>query len=161
MQTTETNIRELNHLNGQISEVANMVTSIADQTNLLALNASIEAARAGEHGKGFAVVADEVRKLAEHTKESVSQVYDLLKDTNVKTKTIEDSILELKDLFQAERDSILSTSMSFNEILQSMMKLKSQSGQIDQDIKGLVTVLEHISQEASEVAEAAVSLEQQ
>lgn len=160
MQATETNIRELNNLNSQISEVANMVTSIADQTNLLALNASIEAARAGEHGKGFAVVADEVRKLAENTKESVSQVYELLKDTNIKTTTIEDSIFELKDLFQAERDSILSTSSSFNGIMTSMTDLKIQSSQIDKDIKGLVLSLNQISQEASDVAEAAASLEQ-
>ncbi|WP_371414468.1 methyl-accepting chemotaxis protein [Jeotgalibacillus sp. R-1-5s-1] len=158
--TTEKNIKELNNLNSQISEVANMVTSIADQTNLLALNASIEAARAGEHGKGFAVVADEVRKLAENTKESVAQVYDLLKDTNVKTKTIEGSIMELNTLFQAERDSIHSTSESFNGIMESMNQLKSQNTQIDQDVSRLVVMLDQISQEASGVAAAAASLEE-
>ncbi|TFD97671.1 globin-coupled sensor protein [Jeotgalibacillus sp. R-1-5s-1] len=160
MMTTEKNIKELNNLNSQISEVANMVTSIADQTNLLALNASIEAARAGEHGKGFAVVADEVRKLAENTKESVAQVYDLLKDTNVKTKTIEGSIMELNTLFQAERDSIHSTSESFNGIMESMNQLKSQNTQIDQDVSRLVVMLDQISQEASGVAAAAASLEE-
>ncbi|MBM7579837.1 heme-based aerotactic transducer [Jeotgalibacillus terrae] len=160
MASTEQNIKELNNLNSQISEVANMVTSIADQTNLLALNASIEAARAGEHGKGFAVVADEVRKLAENTKESVSQVYDLLKDTNVKTKTIEGSIFELKELFKFERDSIISTSESFEGIMSSMKELKSQNSQIDSDVSGLVITLNEISEKAAGVAEAAASLEE-
>ncbi|WP_456152087.1 methyl-accepting chemotaxis protein [Jeotgalibacillus alimentarius] len=160
MASTEQNIKELNNLNSQISEVANMVTSIADQTNLLALNASIEAARAGEHGKGFAVVADEVRKLAENTKESVSQVYDLLKDTNVKTKTIEGSIFELKELFKFERDSIISTSESFEGIMASMKELKSQNSQIDSDVSGLVITLNEISEKAAGVAEAAASLEE-
>ncbi|KIL45587.1 globin-coupled sensor protein [Jeotgalibacillus soli] len=161
MYTTEKNIHELNDLNSQISEVANMVTSIADQTNLLALNASIEAARAGEHGKGFAVVADEVRKLAENTKLSVSQVYELLKDTNGTTSSIEQSIVELKALFEAERESILSTSASFTEILHSMTELKIQNEKMDIDIKNLVLSLGTISQEASEVAQAAASLDQQ
>ena len=58
--------------------IINSIQGIANQTNLLSLNASIEAARAGEAGKGFAVVASEVQNLSNSTKETTSQIADIL-----------------------------------------------------------------------------------
>lgn len=78
VNNASTTINELGLLAKQITEVMQVIKSIADQTNLLALNASIEAVSAGEHGHGFAVVAAEVRTLANRTRKSTDEIKEFI-----------------------------------------------------------------------------------
>ncbi len=74
VDTTSAHITKLGSSSAEISQVIDLITSIAKQTNLLALNATIEAARAGVAGKGFAVVANEVKELAKQTGDATSAI---------------------------------------------------------------------------------------
>ena len=78
VDSTSSNFGQLAGKIRGISQVLDVIRSIAEQTNLLALNAAIEAARAGEAGRGFAVVADEVRALAHKTGQSTREIETMI-----------------------------------------------------------------------------------
>lgn len=86
MEQVTHKIRVINETSNRMSDIINLIDSIAFQTNILALNAAVEAARAGEHGRGFAVVAGEVRQLAQKSASSASDIRNLIEESTSQTR---------------------------------------------------------------------------
>ncbi len=69
-----TRILALSDQNQRISEVIELINTIAAQTHILALNAAVESAAAGEYGQRFGVIAAEVKKLAQRSAAATKEV---------------------------------------------------------------------------------------
>jgi methyl-accepting chemotaxis protein len=92
---TNDRVAELAKAAARISDVVELINTIAGQTNLLALNATIEAARAGEAGRGFAVVASEVKALAEQTAKATGEISQQI--SGIQSAT-EESVVAIKEI---------------------------------------------------------------
>lgn len=131
------NMSRLSQTSQKISDISQLIGSVAFQTNLLALNATIEAARAGEAGKGFAVVASEVKELARQTAESVAE--------------IEGIIAEMKDNAQ-------NTSISLSEIAEIIDNVASLSSSIASAVEQQTATTNEISNNAQKANEEMVEI---
>ncbi|WP_108669270.1 globin-coupled sensor protein [Peribacillus acanthi] len=154
----EKNISALNDSLKQITEFVGLVQGIADQTNLLSLNSAIEAARAGEHGRGFAVVADEVRKLADQTKKSITEIYSIVNTSNIYMEEVIKSIHQVQSVVQIGEEESDLTQSSFNEIVTSMEESVVGVGEVEEQIKGLIAVIDEIGTATSRVTKQAETL---
>ena len=160
-------MEKLTEVSKEMEATMGIVTNIANQTNLLALNAAIEAARAGEAGKGFGVVAGEVRKLSEQTKASAVNVEALLKNTNMRTTKLQQSIQEIKSAVLVGEQSMHNTEVQFSAIVESMQETKIQNslvehevGEIGEVIVELGSAFDEVTGAADTLAQVAQSLEQ-
>jgi len=151
-------INELISIMKEMQMIVELVTGIANQTNLLSLNAAIEAARAGASGSGFSVVAQEVRRLSEDTKKSVSNVSELIMNSNDRVFKLTGNLKEICDRVREGNLNMEKTKENFEGILKGIVETKQQNDLIRSDIVTFTKVLEEITEAFQEVAVSAENL---
>lgn len=85
IRETEKRVKRLGERSQEISQIVNIISSIAERTGLLALNASMQATVAGEAGRGFAMVAEEVKRLSENAREATHEISTLVSSIQSET----------------------------------------------------------------------------
>lgn len=157
-RTVADRIGELKSHTARISEILEVIKSIADRSDLLALNASLEGMRAGEAGKGFTLVAAEMRRLAENIKESIGDVKELITDIRESS---------LSSVVATEEGSLLSEQTTDTALKISLITQQQQSGteQVTQSMEELsllinqgVSGTRQVTTAAQELADSAEAL---
>ncbi len=151
---------QLSEKSNTIGEIANNVNDLAEQSNLLAVNASIEAAKAGEHGKGFSVVAQEIKNLAQRSKDSTSQIRQILTDIQ---KEINSAVLATENgskVIDAGMEQASSTSQvistlaaSVEEAAQANMQIAASNQQQLVGMDQITSAMENIKEASSQASE--------
>lgn len=134
IRETEKRIKRLGERSQEISQVVNIINTIAERTHILALNASMHAASAGEAGRGFAVIANEVQRLAENAREATSQISTLVSNIQAETaETVEtmnraiSQVVDGSQLAEQAGSQMQTTQETTAELVQSVQQIAASS----------------------------------
>ena len=145
----------------KMTEIINVIDSIAFQTNILALNASVEAARAGEQGRGFAVVAGEVRKLAGRSADAASEIRELIDGSARQIDGGADLVRKAETSLNAVMEASTRVNDIMGEITAASEEQSNGIGQINQAVVEMDQVTQQNAVRVQASARAASELEQQ
>lgn len=137
----------------RISDIVNLIDSIAFQTNLLALNAAVEAARAGEHGRGFAVVAGEVRSLAQKSSDAAREIRKLIDEVVSEIENGASQLGKSSEAFERINQGVQTVNDIVAEISASSREQNKDIRQVSQTISELDSGIQKNRQVAEETSE--------
>lgn len=160
-------MRTINASSSQMTDIINLIDSIAFQTNILALNASVEVARAGEHGRGFAVVAGEVRLLAQKSANSANDIRVLIENSLTETKEGMQLVESVETQIQGMVKNVEEMDKRLQEIGQAsheqsagILQINSAVGQLDATTQQNASLVEESVAAAASLNEQALHLKQ-
>ena len=136
-----------------MSDITQLIESIAFQTNILALNAAVEAARAGEQGRGFAVVAGEVRSLAQRSSSAAKEIRDLISKS---VEQVSDGTRQVEEA-GATINRVVDAVTHVTDLIQGITAATAeQSGDIAQ-VNDSITQIDGVTQQNAALVEEASS----
>jgi methyl-accepting chemotaxis protein len=152
--------QSINSLNSEVEKITNVVDiirSIAEQTNLLALNAAIEAARAGEQGRGFAVVADEVRSLANRTQGCTQQISQMVVGLQAMASDSSNTMMTCKNDAIRAVEAINEVQAILQNMVAKAVTVESSSREVTENAHMQNEALQEIVERISSIHEKAIA----